>query len=228
MMTISRCPIAAVLAAVVCVGCQKETATSRPSTRVKEPPDHTVLAEAPYESSLPAAVHAGKVELRDGDGQELFSFKPQDGNGTQFCDREGVALCTLAYADGILKVKRADDQPLCELKKKGDKVMVKDATGENELFKFKLKGEDIDAYAPGDRRLYRIRKKDYGYALEDNQDQTLFRAKAKDGKTVLRDPHDVTVLSCADVSTPLGLVFFRMKELSPQQQAACFVFFLER
>jgi len=43
---------------------------------------------------------------------------------------------------------------------------------------------------------------------------------------VLRDLDDVSVLACKDITEPLGLVFFRVKELSLQQQAACFLFFL--
>ena len=103
--------------------------------------------------------------------------------------------------------------------------MLKDADGEKELFKFKLKARDIDVYGPGDRLLYRLRHKDYGYAVEDAAGQTLFRAKLKDEKRVLRDPQDKTVLYSKDLPQPLGLVFFRMPQLDPLQQAACCVFF---
>ncbi|MFK7820723.1 MAG: hypothetical protein AB8G99_18540, partial [Planctomycetaceae bacterium] len=87
---------------------------------------------------------------------------------------------------------------------------------------------NLDFYAPGDKRIYRLKEKDYGYALEDNNDNTLFRAKSKDGKIVLRDPSDKTVLYSKDLKQPLALVFFYMKELTPQQQAACSLYFLAR
>ena len=63
--------------------------------------------------------------------------------------------------------------------------------------------------------------------MENAKDETLFRAKAKEGKMVLRNPQDETILSCKDIDAPLGLLFFGITELTPEQQAACFLFFLE-
>lgn len=130
-----------------------------------------------------------------------------------------------ALSDGRLKASGPDGKARFELKRKDDKVMLKDASGEKELFKFKLKARDIDVYAPNDRLLYRLRHKDYGYAVEDATGQTLFRAKFKDEKRVLRDPQDKTILYSKDLPQPLGLAFFRMPQLDPLQQAACCVFF---
>ncbi len=218
-----------IVALAVVAACKKEQVevTSRGGDTGSASPA-TGPAELPDTSRLPPGMHLDKVELRDGEGVEVFAYKPSGPDSVKFYDRNGKELCKLTFVEGKLKAKSPDDQPLFELKKKDDKVMIKDASGEEELFKFKLKGEDLDFYAPGDLRLYRIRKKDYGYALEDNQDRTLFRARIKDGKMVLRNPDDVTVLACKDIMAPLGLVFFRMKELTPQQQAACFLFFLPR
>lgn len=184
--------------------------------------------QAERESPLPSVIASGKVEFRVGEGVEVSSFKPSGSDAAKFYDQDHNELCKLTFSANKLKAKSADDKPLFELKSKDSKVMLKDASGENELFKFKIKGRNIDFYAPGDKRVYRLRAKDYGYALEDNSDNTLFRAKVKDGKIVLRDPADKTVLYSKDLKRPLSLVFFRMQELTPEQQAACSLYFLAR
>ena len=179
--------------------------------------------------SLPEVIQAGKVEFRVGEGDEVFSFKPKDdGAACKFYNASDEEICKLTFTAGKLTAKTPDDVPLFELKPKGDKLMIKDATGENELFKLKFKGDTIDFNQPNDVRVYRIKKQDYGWRLEDNHDQTLFRAKSHDGKMVLRDLDDKTVLYSNDISSPLGLVFFRIEELSLEQQAACCVMFLDR
>jgi hypothetical protein len=179
-------------------------------------------------SAYPAEFTAGKVELREPDGKEILSFKPRPPASLTVRDAQNVEVGRFALSDGRLKATGADGKPRFELKRKDDKVMLKDADGEKELFKFKLKGQDIDFYGPNDKLLYRLRHKDYGFALEDASDRTLFRAKVKDDKRVLRDPADKTVLYSKDLSQPLGLVFFRIPQLDSLQQAACCVFFQQK
>lgn len=176
-------------------------------------------------AGLPAAFSAGKVELRDANGIEIYSFKPKEPGEFKFYDGSGMEICKLTFGEGRLKVKSPGDEFLFELKAKDDKVMIKNAA-DVEIFKFKRKGTELDLYAPGDKRLYRVLKEDYGAKLEDNDDQVLFRAKNHEGKLVLRDPMDKTVLASKDWTEPRVLVFFRMTELSREQQAACLLFFL--
>jgi hypothetical protein len=225
---------------LACSGCERKAApfaedpsttsgvtAEQPSTSGK-PGNGNGITSA-VRNGLPKVIQAGKVEFRQGEGEELFSFRPKDdGAACKLYDSEDNELCKLTFTGSSLKAKTADDKPLFELKPKDDKLMIKDATGENELFKFKLKGDTIDFYLPGDQRVYRIKRQDYGWRLEDNSNQTLFRAKSKDGKMVLRDAEDKTVLYSNDIPSPLGLVFFQIKELNFEQQAACCVFFIDR
>lgn len=176
-------------------------------------------------AGYPPELAAGKVELRNPDGVEILSFKPRPASALTVRDGMNRETGRFTLSDGRLKAAGPDGKALFELKRKDDKVMLKDASGEQELFKFKIKGQDIDVYAPGDKLLYRLRHKDYGYAVEDPAGQTLFRAKVKDAKRVLRNPQDQTVLYSKDLPRPLGLVFFRLPQLDPLQQAACCVFF---
>jgi len=225
-----------VAALLVFTGCQDTVdAPARPEsqpTQVAErksaaEPGQVTTAEVPAEvNRVPAVIASGKVEFRIGEGIEVGSFKARGADAVKFYDKDGVELCKLTFSDSKIKAKSPDDQPLFELKHKDLKVMLKDASGENELFKFKIKGQNLDFYTPGDRRLYRIRHKDYGYALEDNNDNTLYRAKRKDDRIVLRDLNDETQLYSNDLQEPLALVFFFMNELNHEQQAACSLYFL--
>lgn len=189
----------------------------------------TTTAPATASVKLPAGyppnLAAGKMELRDPDGTEILSFKPRPPASLTVRNGQNQEIGRFTLSEGRLKAAGPDGAARFELKRKDDKVMLKDASGEQELFKFKLKGQDVDFYAPGDKLLYRLRHKDYGYALEDAHDKTLFRAKTKDDKRVLRDLSDKTVLYSKDLQQPLGLIFFRIPQLDPLQQAACCVFF---
>ena len=179
-------------------------------------------------AAYPPAFTAGKVELREPDGKEILSFKPRAPASLTVRNEKNEEVGRFVLSDGRLKATGPDGAARFELKRKDDKVMLKDATGEKELFKFKIKGADIDVYAPNDKLLYRLRHKDYGFGLDDANDKTLFRAKVKDEKRVLRDLQDKTVLYSKDLPEPIGLVFFRMPQLDPLQQAACCVFFQQK
>lgn len=183
---------------------------------------------SPTRTALPQVVLAGKVELRRGEGEEVGSFKPKGTDACKFYDASGRELCKLTLSPGHLKVKSADDVALFELKAKDDKLMIKDASGERELFKIKFKGDTLDFYLPQDVRAYRIKRQDYGWRLEDNGDKTLFRAKKTDDRVVLRDSSDQTVLYSHDFTSPLGLVFFKIDALSIEQQAALCLYFLDK
>ncbi|MFO0915666.1 MAG: hypothetical protein U0795_22065 [Pirellulales bacterium] len=191
-------------------------------------PSHASGAISPTRTALPQVVLAGKVELRRGEGEEVGSFKPKGTDACKFYDASGRELCKLTLSPGHLKVKSADDVPLFELKAKDDKLMLKDASGERELFKIKFKGDTLDFYLPHDVRTYRIKRQDYGWRLEDNGDKTLFRAKKTDDRVVLRDSSDQTVLYSHDFTSPLGLVFFKIDALSIEQQAALCLYFLDK
>jgi hypothetical protein len=205
----------------------KATPGAAPSTAPGTASD-SVTMPVKLPTAYPPEFTAGKVELRDPDGTEILSFKPRPPASLTVRDARNMETGRFALSDGRLKATGPDGKARFELKRKDDKVMLKDADGEKELFKFKLKGRDIDFYGPGDKLLWRLRHKDYGYALEDAAERTLFRAKVKDEKRVLRDPADKTVLYSKELSQPLGLIFFRIPQLDPLQQAACCVFFQQK
>jgi hypothetical protein len=229
---------------VLQTGCGSPTNVQQARVEVADhAPDVAVRAEVEFDAAndvldrvdharsndqrLASVLASGKVEFRRGEGVEVFSFKPSDESSCKFNDQHDTELCKLSFSGNRLKAKSRDDEPLFELKPKDDKVMLKDPTGDVELFKFKLKGSTIDFYLPNDQRVYRIKQAGDGWRLEDDADNTLFRAKVKDDRVVLRDASDRTVLYSKDIAEPLGLLFFEMKPLTIEQQAACCVFFLE-
>ncbi len=227
------------LGMLVCI-CVFSLGCDKPSTQVGSSSGSNTAANSAQQkssgaitsgkrTSLPDVIKAGKVEFRVGEGDEVFSFRPKDeGTACKLYNSSDEELCKLSFSDGKLKVKTKDDKPLFELKPKDSKMMLKDATGEIELFKLKFKGDTIDFYKPNDERIYRIKKQDYGWRLEDNNDKTLFRAKDTGTKKVLRSLDDKTVLYSNDIPGTLGLVFFRIDELTLEQQAACCLMFLDK
>ena len=176
---------------------------------------------------LPAEVLAGKVKLRVGEGKNLFWFKKQTDTSCKLYGSDEKELAKFSFKGKTLKAKSPSGEELFEIKPKDDKVMILDAKGK-ELFKLKLKLADdkIDFYLPNEKRVYRIKKKEYGWRLEDNDNNSLFRVKNKSGKIVLRDMKDKTVLYSKEVKTTLPLVFFKIKELSNEQKAACALYFM--
>ena len=65
------------------------------------------------------------------------------------------------------------------------------------------------------------------WSLEDNADNRLFYCKNDDGKMEVHNPAGNTVLYSKELKSPLGLVFFMIDELTPEQQAAAAVFFAD-
>ena len=180
------------------------------------------------DQTLPAEIRAGKVKLRVGEGKNLFWFKKQSDTSCKIYGSDEKVVAEFAYKGKTLKVKSPTGEDLFEVKPKDEKVMILDAKTGKELFKLKLKLADgkIDFYLPNEKRVYRIKKKEYGWRLEDNAEKTLFRVKNKSGKIVLRDTNDKTVLYSKEIKQTLPLVFFKIKELSTEQKAACALFFM--
>ena len=199
----------------------------------EEPLQAEAQAEAeqtkqPKDQLMPAEIRRGKTRLRVGEGENLFWFKKEAESSCKLYGSDEKEVAAFSFKGKTLKAKSPSGEDLFEVKPKDQKVMILDAKTGKELFKLKLKLADgkIDFYLPNDKRAYRIKKKDYGWRLEDNSGNTLFRAKSKPGKIVLRDPQDKTVLYSKEIKQPLPLVFYKMKELSKAQKAACAIFFM--
>ena len=205
-----------------------QTATAEKPQVEAEMPAEAVQERQAKNQAMPAEIRAGKTRLRVGEGENLFWFKHQADAGCKFYDGTGKELAEFSFKGKSLIAKSPSGVALFEVKRKASKVMILDSKTGKELFKLKLKlAEDkIDFYLPNEKRAYRIKKKDYGWRLEDNAENTLFRAKTKPGKIVLRDTADKTVLYSKEIKRPLPLVFFKIKELSKEQKAACAIFFM--
>ena len=184
------------------------------------------LAEAPAamtRTALPAEIIAAKVKIRNADGSQKFGFKPK-GADCKFYDAAGKELCKISLKEGRLKVKRGETR-LFEAKPKEAKLMLLDTKGK-ELFRFRVKDSKIDFYS-GEDRLKRIVLKEGKWYLEDNADNRLFYCKDDNGKMEVHNPAGETVLYSKELKRPLGLVFFMIDELTPEQQAASAVFFAD-
>jgi len=128
---------------------------------------------------MPAEIRRGKTRLRVGEGENLFWFKKQTESSCKLYGSDEKEVAAFSFKGKTLKAKSSSGEDLFEVKPKDQKVMILDAKTGKELFKLKLKLADgkIDFYLPNNKRVYRIKKKDYGWRLEDKSGNTLFRAK---------------------------------------------------
>ena len=210
------------------IGLAQTATAEKPMQAEAEPLQAETEPTKLKDQRMPAEILKGKVKLRVGEGENLFWFKKQTESSCKLYGADEKEVAELSYKGKTLKVKSPSGEELFEVKPKDEKVMILDAKTGKELFKMKLKLKDnkIDFYLPNEKRVYRIKKKDYGWRLEDNANNTLFRVKNKSGKIVLRDTSDKTVLYSKEVKLTLPLVFFKIKELSKEQKAACALFFM--
>ena len=123
------------------------SAGHRAPQAIAAPPAEAPITEAPGAGGkLPGSLAKGKIVIRDAAGNELYSLKPKGEDAAKLFDAKGIELGKLTLSADKIKVKSADDKPLFELKRKDDKVMIKEAGNKDagnkdadgkELFKIK-------------------------------------------------------------------------------------------
>ena len=64
-----------------------------------------------------------------------------------------------------------------------------------------------------DRLLAVIKKRDYGFEIEDASDKSLFKSKLKDGKRSLRNAADDTVLYTKDEFPPISVACLGLEQI---------------
>lgn len=178
--------------------------------------------------SLPAALLADKLELRDGSGAKVYSFKNKGADAVKFYDAAGQELCKLTVSTDKLKAKTPDDKPLFELKHKDDKTSLRLPPDEQEVWKLKPRGDRLEIHSHDDRLTYVVRREGAAMVLERQSGELVCRAERKGGSTTVTNAAGKSVISSAAIDDPLALIFFGWTELDPSQQAACLVFYLRK
>ena len=76
-----------------------------------------------------------------------------------------------------------------------------------DLYKFQPQSDgDWKLEGAVDKLIYKIKKRSYGFEIEDDAETSLFKAKLKEGKSSLRNAEDVTVYSTKDQIPILAIV----------------------
>ena len=141
---------------------------------------------------------SGKIKFKTGNGDTVFSLKPQD-DGAKLVDADEHELARFNLSGSKLKVKDPDDVILGYVIASAGKYKIENASQDVELWKLQRQDDGDWKLEDGqDHLIYKIKKREYGFEIEDATDNSLFKVKLKDGKTSLRDPSEQTVFSTKD------------------------------
>ncbi len=211
--------ICAALASSCITGCDVDSRESldRQSTG-------SVLSETPTTRGF-----SDKVQVKDADGNVVFSLKPKD-DGAKLVDANEGELARITIDGTQLKVKDPDDRVLGFVVAEHRHYEIR-YTSQDTMFELSEDAEgDWKLKNAEDEMIYRIKRREYGYEIENAADESLFKIKNKDGKTSLRDSGDRTVFSTRDeIGTRAFMPFgFAALDSLPLQSAVALALELEK
>jgi len=158
----------------------------------------TLTAEA---SETPATTVKGisaKLKFKGADGEVSFSVKPE-ADGAKLVDAKEQEIARFTVAQNKLKVKDAADTVLGYVVVVDDHFKIKNADQTQELYKLHAQADgDWKLEDGGGKMIYKIKKREYGFEIEDGQDNSLSKVKLNSGKTSLRNTAEETVLYTKD------------------------------
>lgn len=159
---------------------------------------------------------AERINLKDADGKRVFEIKPES-NGAKLVGADDKEIARYTASDHTLKIKDAADKVLGHIVRQEDHYKVEDADRKHVLFKIALKSNGDWSVEDGKQeRLYRIKKRDYGYEIESPAEVSLAKVKLKEGKTSLRNAKDVTLYSTKDHISQTGLACVALDKISSE------------
>ena len=170
-------------------------------------------AEASPESSASKTLKE-HIQFKDADGHRVFELKPEP-DGAKLVGPDEQEIARYHVKDHTVKIKDADDMVLGHVVRVADHYKVEDPERQTVLFKLAAQGDGDWTVENGtQKRLYRIKKRDYGYEIELPNDDSVAKAKLKEGKHSLRNAQDVTVYSTKDHTSTLGVACLGLEQIS--------------
>ena len=159
---------------------------------------------------------AERIHLKDADGKRSFDIKPEP-DGAKLVGPDDKEIARYNAKDHTLKVKDANDKVLGHIVRQEDHYKIENADRTKVLFKIAGKtGGDWSLEDGQQTRLYRIKKRDYGYEIESPTGDSLAKVKLKDGKLSLRDAKDATIYSTKDHASQLGCACLALDKISSE------------
>lgn len=221
------------LAVLAPVGCGTPEAPAVPAPKAPaaapEAPVNAPAAEASIpESSEPLTAEApemppvavkgisSKLKFKGADGEVSFSVKPES-DGAKLVDADEKEIARFTVDQNKLKIKDAADVVLGYVVVVDGHFKIKNAEQTEELFKLQMQSDgDWKLEDGGGKLIYKIKKRDYGFEIEDDNDNSLSKAKLKSGKTSLRNTAEETVLYTKDKINTLAFACMGLEAVKSQ------------
>jgi hypothetical protein len=154
------------------------------------------------------------IHFKDADGKRVFELKPEP-DGAKLVGPDEKEIARYHLKDHTLKIKDADDKVLGHIVRIDDHYKVEDAERKSVLFKIAAQSDGDWTVDNGTQeRLYRIKKRDYGFEIETPNDESLAKVKLKEGKRSLRNAADTTLYSTKDHASTLGVACLGLEQIS--------------
>lgn len=185
------------------------------------------LVEKPDPQASPTPDDGGKVKFKDGSGEAVYSLKAKD-DGAKLVDAEEQELARFTLSGSKVKVKGPDDEVLGYIIGEGARFKIEDAEQTRVLFELQRQADGDWKLEDGDEvPIYRIKKRDYGFELEDPAGRSLAKIKVKEEKTSLRDPAEQTLLYTKDPIRPLAMACLGLEAIVSLEMRAGLMFRVE-
>jgi hypothetical protein len=155
--------------------------------------ESAVAPQAEFQSAL-----TEKIRLKNSAGETQLSIKPEP-DGAKLVDADESELARYNLRGDKLKIKSADDTVLGYVTGGHGHYFIKDAA--EKIVRYELQRQPDGDWKLKDGKeqlICSIRKREYGFEIEDVADRSLFKCKLKDGKLSLRDASDQTTSQTRD------------------------------
>lgn len=192
------------LAAVTCLVsvCLASLGCSREGTSRVEDVDSLKTGGA-LTSSPPTDLT--KIKFKVGEGEPAFSWKPE-ADGAKLLDASENEISRYSRDGAKLKIKGTDDVVLAFVVGAAGEYKIKSADQQTELWKLQKQADgDWKLKDGNDSLVYMVKKRPYGFEIEDASEKSLAKIKLKDGKLSLRDPAEKTLYYTKDQAPAIAM-----------------------
>ena len=173
-------------------------------------------AEAPETPAVAVRQISSKLKFKGPDGEVAFSVKPES-DGAKLVDGSEQEIARFTVDQNKLKIKDAADVVLGHVIVVDGHFKIENADQTRELFKLQMQSDgDWKLEDSGGRLIYKIKKRDYGFEIEDDKNNSLSKAKLKGGKTSLRNTAEETVLYTKDEINTLAFACMGFEAVKSQ------------
>jgi len=188
-----------ILIAATCLmtwGCSQDTTVSETSSASQT---------STNSSSSAAAPDLGKIKIKNGEGETVFSWKPE-ADGAKLVDAGENEICRYNLDGKKLKIKGPDEAVLAYVVVSGSQYKIKSADQQNDLWELQRQGDgDWKLKDGSDELIYMIKSRSYGFEIEDGKEKSLAKIKLKEGKLSLRDPAEKTLFYTKDQASAIAM-----------------------